>query len=86
MLDIPDDLAEPLRAALGDDLSRAALERFALDGYVAGKLSRFQVQRLLGFDNRWDAEAWLGARGAVLQYSVNELETDRANLDRVLPR
>jgi hypothetical protein len=84
ILDIPDDLAAALRASLGDDLGRAALERFALDGYQAGTLSRYQVQRLLGFDNRWNVEEWLGARGANLQYRLADLEQDRVTLDHIL--
>ena len=83
-LDIPDDIADRLRAALGGDLSRSAVERIALAGYLDGTLSRDQVQRLLGFDNRWDAEEWLGARGAAVQYAAADLDQDRASLDRLL--
>lgn len=85
-LDIPDDIAARLRAAHGDDITRSALEHIALTGYTEGTLSRFQVQRLLGFDNRWDTENWLGSRGASMQYTAADLELDRANLDRLLKR
>ena len=85
-LTIPDDLTPPLKDAVGDDLGRAAIERLALDGYRSGKLSRFQVQRLLGFDNRYETEEWLGQRGAVSSYSLSDLRTDRETLDRLLPR
>jgi hypothetical protein len=85
-LDIPDDIAARLLAVDGDDLARSAVEHIALTGYTEGKLSRFQVQRLLGFDNRWDTENWLGSHGASMQYSMDDLELDRANLDRVLGR
>lgn len=64
----------------------AAVERLVLAGYRDGTLSRYQVQRLLGFDNRWDTEEWLGSRGAVMQYSLADLDQDRATLDRVLGR
>jgi len=83
-LSIPDDLAKPLQAAHGNDLGRVALEHLALDGYVTGSLSRYQVQRLLGFDNRWDTEDWLGSRGATVQYTTADLDLDRSNLLRVL--
>ena len=83
-VNIPDDLAASLRAAVGSDLGRAAIERFAIDGYRAGTLSPYQVQRLLGFDNRWDTEEWLGSHGASMQYSTEDLDLDRANLDRIL--
>ena len=68
-IDIPDDIAAHLWAQ-SDDLARGAVEQIAL----AGTLSRFQVRRLLGFDNRWKTEAWLGSRGAAVQYSIDELE------------
>ena len=85
-LDIPDDIAARLRAAHGGDLARSTVERIALAGYLDGTLSRFQVQRLLGFDNRWDTEEWLGSRGATAQYTTADLDLDRANLDRILGR
>jgi hypothetical protein len=83
-LEIPDELAAALRATHGDDLSRAVLEQLALDGYHSGQLSRFQIQEMLGFTNRYEAEAWLGAKGANLNYSLEDLEADRETLDRIL--
>jgi len=83
---IPDDIATHLRAVQGGDLERTAIERIALAGYLDGTLSRFQVQRLLGFANRWETEDWLGSRGAAMQYTAAELDRDRVNLDLVLGR
>jgi hypothetical protein len=83
-LNIPDDIASRLGVAHGGDVARSTLETLALSGYQDGTLSRFQVQRLLGFDNRWDTEEWLGVRGARMQYTTEELETDRRNLDLVI--
>lgn len=81
---IPDEFVEPLHAALGTDLSRAALEQLALEGYRSKKLSQHQVQHLLGFDNRWEIQKWLGERGADMSYDLEDLEADRITLDRVL--
>jgi hypothetical protein len=83
-LNIPDDIARRLGDAHQGDAARSAVEKLALAGYLDGTLSRFQVQRLLGYDNRWDTEEWLGARGARMQYSMAELEIDRQNLDLLL--
>lgn len=83
-LSIPDSLAPLLQITHGDDLGRAALERLALDGYTTGALSRYQVQQLLGFSNRWDTEEWLGRHKATVQYSLEDLEADRKTLDRIL--
>jgi hypothetical protein len=83
-IDVPPRIEEMLRQAFGEHLDRAALEAMALEGYRAGRLSRFQVQNILGFENRWDTEEWLGERGATLHYSLADLEEDRRTLDRVL--
>jgi hypothetical protein len=84
-LDIPDDLAAALRAAHGDDLARAALERLTLEGYEAGRLSVYQVEKLLGFSDRFATQAWLGRKGANQNYSLEDLEADRGTLGRLLP-
>jgi Uncharacterised protein family (UPF0175) len=81
---IPDELSAPLHEAYGDDLGRAAVEQLALDGYRSGKLSRYQVQLLLGFDNRYDPENWLGDRAANLNYNLGDLQADQATLDQIL--
>jgi len=84
-LDIPDDLASALRAAHGDDLARAALERLAADGYESGRLSAYQVQRLLGLENRFQTQEWLGRMGVHQNYSLDDLESDRDTLARLFP-
>ncbi len=83
-LDIPDDLTAALQAAHGDDLARAALERLALDGYQAGRLSAYQVQQLLGFGDRFETQGWLGGMGAHQNYLLEDLEADRDALARLL--
>lgn len=81
---IPDEFIGPLHAAVGSDLSRAAIEQLALEGYRTEKLSRYQVQQLLGFGNRWEVEKWLGLHGICLNYQLDDLEADRQTLDRIL--
>jgi hypothetical protein len=54
-VDIPDDLAERLKAA-GGDLSRRALESFVLEEYKRARLTKPELRRLLGFTTR-DATA-----------------------------
>ena len=83
-LNIPDQLVAMLRQAFGDDLNRAVLENFVVEGYRTGKLSRFQVQTILGFENRWDTENWLGDRGAKVSYTLEDLRADRGTLDRMM--
>jgi len=85
-LDIPDEIVASLRAAIGDDLGRAALERLALESYQAGKLSAFQVQKLLSFSDRFATQEWLGRMGVHENYTLDDLDADRATLDRLFPR
>ncbi len=86
-IELPEDIAHHLRQSHAPtELERVAVEQLALAGYLSGTLSQFQVQRMLGFDSRWDAERWLGAQGATLQYSLSDLEADRANLSHLASR
>ena len=82
-IELPPHAQELLRHAFGDQLNRAALESLALEGYRAGKLSHFEVQEILGFDNQWDTDEWLGAHGAHMHYTTADLETDRRNLEKI---
>jgi predicted HTH domain antitoxin len=62
---------------------RSAIEQAAIADYENGSLSFFEVQQLLGFDNRWDTEEWLGSRGVCMNYSMEDLEQDRQTLARI---
>jgi hypothetical protein len=83
-IEIPQDAEALLRQAFGSRLNRAALESLAVEGYREGRLSRFEVQRILGFDNRWEVEEWLGGHGANVRYSTADLEADRRTLHEML--
>ena len=47
-------------------------------------LSAFEVQTLLGFEDRWQTEAWFASRKVPLNYSLEDLDADRATLNRTL--
>ena len=49
---IPDDVAAEIQNGTSLPLSRRLLELAALEAYKSGLLTSFQVQKLLGFDNR----------------------------------
>jgi hypothetical protein len=83
---IPDEAERTLRDAWGDNLDRAALETLVVEAYRTGKLGISQVRRLLGFESRWEAEAWLAGRGVNWNYTLDDLEADRKTLDRILGR
>lgn len=52
-----------------------------LEGYRTRKLGIGQVTRLLDFPSRFDAEEWLAAHEVCANYSIDDLEVDRRNLD-----
>ncbi len=61
ILPIPDDLAARLGEA--GDVSRRALEAFAAEEYRAGRLTRPELGRLLGFGTLGELDGFLQARG-----------------------
>ena len=75
-LDIPDELAS--RMGLGEkDLSRAALEALAVEGYRSERLSESEIRSLLGFETRMEVHAFLKEHEAYLHYSIEDLTRDR---------
>lgn len=85
-IELPADVEAELRLSLGPDLNRAALEALAAEGYRQRKLGISQVGRLLGLASRFEAEAWLARRAISWNYSVDDLNADRAMLDRLFSR
>jgi Uncharacterised protein family (UPF0175) len=75
-LDIPDELARAL-GVQGQDVSRAALEALALDGYRNDRLTEADLRQLLGFETRMEVHAFLKEHGAFLPYTAEDLEHDR---------
>lgn len=80
-LAIPDELAARLGPA--GDLSRRALEAFGLAEYLAGRLTRPELRRLLGLATRAELDGFLKARGIDEGMTLDELERDRQDLDRL---
>jgi hypothetical protein len=81
--DLPPDV-QSLLASQFDDLSQAAKEAFAIEGYRTRKFGLTTVRRILGFETRWDAEKWLTEHDVPMNYTCDDLEADRETLDRVL--
>lgn len=73
-LEIPEDLADLLRSG-GRDLSRAALEALAVEGYRAKRLSDAQFRRLLGL-SRLEADGLLKAHGVWLDYTIDDFNRE----------
>jgi hypothetical protein len=81
-LSIPDDLVPRLSAG-GDDISRRALEALAVEEYQAGRLTRPELRRLLGFATRVELDGFLKRRGIDESMTISEFERDWRDLDRL---
>jgi len=82
VLPIPDDLAERLGGA-GPALARQALEGLAAEAFRAGRLSRPELRRLLGFETRSEVDGFLKERGINDGMMPEEFERERKDLDRL---
>ena len=76
---LPSEIEQQLRHGL-EDLEQAAKEDFVIARYKEGNLSMGQLARILGFETRFQAEEWLGKRGITMNYSLDDLESDRKTL------
>jgi Uncharacterised protein family (UPF0175) len=79
-LEIPDDVAERLTAH-GQDVSRAALEALAIEGYRSGSLSPLETRLMLGFETRYDFDGFLKQHQVWEHaYDLEDLEQDRETM------
>lgn len=77
---IPDDLASSV-AATGD-LSRRALEAFALEELRAGRITEPQLAEMLGLA-RIQMNGFLKSHGIFQDYTMEDFERERAALKRL---
>jgi hypothetical protein len=81
-LDIPDNI--PNVVAPDQEPARAALEALALEGYRSRRLGESAVRRLLGFGTRMEVHGFLKEHGVYLNYSMEDLEHDIREADRIV--
>jgi hypothetical protein len=81
-VEIPDDVAQRLSTA-GGDLSRRALEAFAAEEFRQGRLHKPDLRRLLGLTTSDQIDTFLRAHEVWLEYTVEDLERERAGLRRL---
>ena len=77
-LELPDDIAQLL--AVHGDLSRRALEGFALEEYKSGRLSQARLCRLLGFHTRYELDGFFKSRGVMIDYPLEEFDRELESL------
>jgi len=82
---LPESIAKKLGISR-NDLSRAALEAIALEGYRSDRLTGFQVREILGFETRLELDAFLKAHRIDLEYTFEDLEREHADLDCLLKK
>ena len=80
-LDIPDEIAAQLASA-GQDLSRAALEALAIEGYRRGALTQLHVGHLLGM-SRIRTEDFLSEHVVLYDYDHAELRREAEALAKL---
>lgn len=80
VIEIPDELAHEL-AAGGGDLSRRALEGFALEEYRSGRLAKAAMRQLLGFPTRGQLDGFLNEHAVDHDLpTIADLERERRDL------
>ena len=84
-IELPEEIEQQLETEWGN-LPRRALEALALEGYRSGALTLAQLRRMLEFETRMEADAFLKQHGVYLEYSVEDLEQDRETLKRALAK
>jgi hypothetical protein len=78
---LPDNIARAF-GETAEDIGRHLLENAAIEGYRTGRLSHRQVGAMLGLDY-WATETFLKDRQVPLNYTMADLESDRATLDKI---
>jgi predicted HTH domain antitoxin len=88
MVEITIKLADTLARTFGappEARSQRLAEDAAIEEYRPGRFSHRQVGEMLGLDY-WQTEHFLTERNVSLNYSLRDLQADRATLDEILNR
>lgn len=80
MVTIPAEIVDRLR---GVDISRRALEAFAIEEFRIGHLTSAELCQTLGFATRGALDTFLKARGIYSDFDAQDLEEERRDLDRL---
>ncbi len=79
---IPDDLAERLGADAAT-LERRVLEALAAEEYRAGRLTKPELRRMLGFGTRVALDAFFNTHGIDESITLEELDRQSRDLERL---
>jgi len=81
---LPDAEGRRLKDSLGD-LDQFVREAFFARAYSAGQLSCGKIAELMGFDNRWEAEAILKKHGVWPGLTDEDVQEDIKTLEEFFP-
>jgi uncharacterized protein UPF0175 len=79
---IPDEIARRLSAA-GGDLSRRALEALAAEEYKHDRLTKPELQLLLGIETSFQLDEFLRAHDVWIEYTREDAQREREGLQRL---
>lgn len=79
---LPTEIEQELRRET-PNLDESAREQFLISNYQNGKLSTGDLAEILGFETRYEAQRWLAERNVAINYSLDDLEQDRKNLNEL---
>jgi chromosome segregation and condensation protein ScpB len=80
--EIPDDLALRLTAG-GRDLSREVLETIAAAAYKQDRITKPELQRLLGIETSYLLDGFLKAHDIWIEYTLEDAAREQRSLDRL---
>ncbi len=83
-LDIPEEIERDILSMDDALLRRKLMETTAVEAYRDHKISSADVGRMLGFESRWETINFLSQFNAYPNYDLEDLEEDRATLERIL--
>jgi hypothetical protein len=81
-VEIPDELAKRLSAG-GVDLSRRALEALLADEYRNERLTKPELQLILGIETSFQLDEFLKAHEVNIRYTEQDAEREQRALDRL---
>jgi Uncharacterised protein family (UPF0175) len=81
-VEIPDDIAPRLMAG-SHDLSREALKMIAAEAYRQDRITKPELQRLLGIETSYQLDGFLKAHDIWIDYTLEDAARKQRSLDRL---
>jgi hypothetical protein len=79
---IPDEIAGRLSAG-GSDLSRRALEALLAEEYKHDRITKPELQQLLGIETSYELDGFLKAHDVWIEYTREDADRERKSLQHL---